>query len=81
MYYRIHSVLGELSYTEGNVHKNSTCQCRLGKGNLMATCPTHFLTSRYYRKFHFSSDILHAAAAGRRNAHDYALCMHCIALI
>ena len=53
MYYRIHSVLGELSYTKGKVHKNSICHCRPGKGNLMATCPAHFLTSRYYRKFQF----------------------------
>ena len=58
MYYGIHSVLGELSYTKGKVHKNSICQMRPGKGNLMATCPAHFLTSRYYRKFQFfSSDL------------------------
>ena len=57
MYYRIYSVLGELSCTKLKERciKNSICQCRPGEGNLMATCPVYFLTLQYHRKFLFFS--------------------------
>ena len=38
-------------------------QCRAGKGKLMATCPTHFLTSQYYRKLQFFP-VVHVKTCG-----------------
>ena len=50
------SVLGKMFYIKGKVHENFMYHAdagQLGKGNLMAMCPVHFLNSQYLRKFLF----------------------------